>query len=135
MKDFVVFIFYIICFISASAGLKCYECDDVYYMTNCSSDSLVRVCDEESTFCVTATSKSEQGPYSDCGERSCVGKGCVGSDYCPGPGTFEVTESYGTFTFNCCEGDLCNMFSSAHVCKDNLLIIYIILFSLFCFPS
>ena len=134
MKDFVVFIFYNICFISVSAGLKCYECDDVYpdRSTVCSSDPVVTVCsDEGSIFCVTITSKSEQGPYSNCGERSCVMRGCMSSVYCPRLGTFEVPGSYGNFTFNCCDGDLCNMFSLAHICKNNLFI-YFVLFNLFC---
>ena len=134
MKGVAIFIF---CFISVSAGLKCYECFDVSpgQSTNCSSDAAVKVCGEGSTFCVTATIKSGYGPYSGCGERNCVIKGCMDSEYCPEPGTFEVEESYGNFTLDCCSGDLCNTFSSAHVCKENLLIVCITLLTLFCFAS
>ena len=92
------------------------------YSTNCSSDPVITVCDPRSTYCVTTTSKSELGPYSNCGKNKCVVKGCD-FDYCPELGTFEIeSPSLGNFTFNCCEGDLCNMFSSAHVCKENLFI-------------
>ena len=133
MKGFVIFVFYITVYISNSYGLKCYECHDMYtkHLTNCSSDPVVKVCDPRSTFCVTAASKSERGPCSNCGEINCVVKHCD-SKYCPERGTFKIdSPSLGNFTFNCCEGDLCNVFSSAHVCKVNLLI-YVLFFSFIC---
>ena len=84
MKFVVIFTIYIICFISSSTGLKCYECDDAYqHYAHCSSDPVVKVCDERPTFCVTATSKIELGQYSNCGENKCVVKGCIDSKYCP----------------------------------------------------
>ena len=137
MKFVVIFTVYIICFVSSSTGLKCYECDDAYQdYANCSSDPVVKVCDERKTFCVSAVAKSGQGPYSNCDdENNCMIKGCVGPDTCTTPGTFEYEEPvFGNFTLTCCEGDLCNNFSSAHLCKKNLLL-NVLFISLFLFAS
>ena len=137
MKCIVIFTVYIFCFISTSTGLKCYECNDVYQrFANCSSDPLVKVCDETRTLCATAVVKSGQSPYRNCDdENSCTLKDCVGPDVCTEPGTFEYEEvGLGNFTLTCCEGDLCNNFSSAHLCKKNLLL-NVLFVSLFLFAS
>ena len=138
MKFVVIFTIYIICFISSSTGLKCYECDDGYprYSTNCSLDPVVEVCHERKTFCVSAVAKSGKGPYRNCGDKNnCMVKGCVSPDVCTEPGTFEYEEpGYGNFTLTCCKGDLCNNFSSAYLCKKNLLL-NVLFISLFLFAS
>ena len=133
MKFVVIFTIYIICFINSSTGLKCYECDDVdQHYANCSSDPVVKVCDERKTLCATVVAKSGQGPYRNCDdEHYCTVKYCVGPDVCREPGTFEYeVVGFGNFTYTCCEGDLCNNFSSAHLCKKNLLlnVLFIILY-------
>ena len=132
MEGFVIFTVFIICFISSSAGLKCYRCNDAYPgYNNCSSEDLVvEACRYKrygKFFCVTATTKSGapyKYYYEKCEDRDqCTLKGCnhIGLKLCKEPGTFEVTRWYGNFTVTCCEGDLCNSFSSAHLCKQNLL--------------
>ena len=66
MKEFVIFTVYVICVISTSSGLKCYECDDVetQYSTDCSDDQAVELCDEMWTFCATFSTKNDGGSYS-----------------------------------------------------------------------
>ena len=136
MKVFVIFIVFIICFIRSLTGLKCYTCDDMrpYRSTNCSTGPIVEVCEEPySNFCATAYNFRDQGPYYNCGEQeNCREQGCSGTHFCKEPGTFEMEGTYGKFTVECCEGDLCNSFSSALICQANLLC-YILFLSLFLF--
>ena len=139
MKLFVIFTLCIACFIHSLAGLKCYTCDDIQpnLSTNCSSGPVVEVCEEQySSFCAIAYNYRDQGPYYNCGEQeNCREQGCTGTNYCKEEGTFEVEGMlYGKFTIECCEGDLCNSFSSAHICKANLLC-YISYLCLFLFVS
>ena len=137
MKFVVIFTIYIICFISTSTGLKCYECNDTYeHMANCSSEPEVKVCDEMGDFCATSVAKTGQGPYRNCGaENNCMVKDCGSPDLChEGPGTYELEASYGSFALTCCEGDLCNNISSVHLCKKNLLL-NVLFISLFLFAS
>ena len=136
MKVFVIFLVFIVCFIRSLAGLKCYICNDMtpYRSTNCSSGPIVEVCHESySSFCATAYNSRYHESYYDCGEQgSCIEKACTGTNFCKGPGTFDLEGSYGKFTVECCEGDLCNSFSSALICQANLLC-YILFLSLFLF--
>ena len=137
MKGFVIFAFCVICFTSNSAGLKCYQCDDRNpYEPDCSSDPAVEVCDERSTFCATVSNKNDESAYEKCGgeKENCVQKWCIGARLCKEPGTFVVERFYQNYTVTCCKGDLCNAFSSAYICKMNLLY-YILLFSLFLLAS
>ena len=141
MKTFVIFTVSIISFISSSAGLKCYHCDDIYTdgTTGCSSnDAVVEVCKKRvhsaknpgKWFCVTVTINSGAAPdprshqYKTCGdEERCTQKGCSYRRHkrCEEAGTYELAKSYGNFTVSCCEGDLCNTYSSAQACRNNLL--------------
>ena len=137
MKGFVIFAFCVICFTSNSAGLKCYQCDDRNpYEPDCSSDEVVEACDEGSTFCATVSNKNDESAYEKCsGEKeNCIQKVCIGNELCEVPGTYVRYLSYENITVTCCNGDLCNAFSSAYVSKMNLLY-YILLFSLFLLAS
>ena len=115
MKGFVIITVYVICFISNSSGLRCYECDDVnpQYSINCSSDEVVEICDDSFTFCVPVSSKNDGSQYSHCGEKEdCIQKGCYGAHFCKGVRTFEIY-FHRNLTVTCCKVDLCNTFSTA----------------------
>ena len=128
MKVF-VFIACIVCFIRNLATLNYYHCNDLDPdYPYCSSKQTVEVCDERLTFCATYDFSDQDKRYTGCGNESCIEKGCAGSRFCKEPGTFGEDGSYqklyshGKFTVECCKGDLCNTFSSAYVCKKNLLL-------------
>ena len=122
MKYVAIFAGYIICIISSSSGLKCHECNDVLFdhenATVCSSNPAVQVCNEDEHFCATATFKNDQ-TFIHCGENDyCIMKACEGTDYCKEEGTFEHQQWYANLSVECCRGEFCNSFSSAHVNKN-----------------
>lgn len=139
MKVF-VFIACIVCFIRDSAALECHHCSDLDHEDPyCSSKQAVEVCDEWITFCATFNFSAQDTRYTGCEKgESCIEKGCDDGRFCPGTfgedGSYRKFYSYGKFTVECCKGDFCNSFSSACVCKKNLLL-YILSLSLFLFAS
>ena len=137
MKGFVIFAFCVICFVSNSAGLKCYRCTDVRpEYPDCTSDLEVEVCDQWSTFCLTASNTNDERVFNKCSEEqeNCLQKSCMSSELCKEPGTYVLDSYYQNITITCCIGDLYNAFSSASVCKTNLSC-YNLLFTFFLLSS
>ena len=121
--------------IEISTCIKCYECSDDNPNYKCDlSHSLTGKCMHNYNFCFTAYHEN-----SVCGNdaQKCVEKDCIGPEFCNKAGTFTMeypsfSDLNGTFTIDCCEGDLCNSFDPPQGSgQSRVLLVYELFFVFF----
>ena len=89
--------------------------------------------DHGSVYCATITFKNGEDPDAGCGGAEfCTERGCISSSFCKQLGTHEHTypmRSHVKVTMTCCEGDLCNIESSAQTFNYTNSVVCIIMSS------
>ena len=127
-KTKIIFVFSVLVFnfVSRSAGLMCYECNDYIPEFECNQTTSFSKCHKKYEFCATYYYKNDEQLYFHCEDREyCIQKRCARplNDHCKASGTFEGVDYDGEhFTVDCCKGDLCNRPSSSHYFNHKILV-------------